>query len=157
MANHASIIGYFFQAGLVVKTVMFLLLCASIASWTLIFQRALFFRQKRADSKRFERRFWESGDLGKLYTDLDTRVEERHGLAAIFHAGFREFVRCRKQGNTSLESITRAMQIGHAKEAEALEAGPTHEEADRSRTRQLCGVSPKVSHSKMAKLQTADK
>ncbi|KTC97138.1 biopolymer transport protein TolQ [Legionella geestiana] len=122
MANHAGIIGYFFQAGPVVKAVMFLLLCASIASWTLIFQRALFFRQKKAESERFEHRFWESGDLGRLYGDLDARVDERHGLAAIFYAGFREFIRCRKQGNSSLESIERAMQIGHAKEAQQLEA-----------------------------------
>jgi biopolymer transport protein TolQ len=42
-------------------------------------------------------------------------------MAAIFHAGFKEFIRARKQGDVVLEPIQRVMQISQAKEAEQLE------------------------------------
>lgn len=109
------------QAGLVVKTVMLLLAAASITSWTLIFQRAWFFNQKKQLTDAFNRRFWESADLSRLYADVDSNSDERQGMAAIFHSGFREFIRARKQGNVVIEPIQRVMQITHAKEAEKLE------------------------------------
>lgn len=109
------------QAGLVVKSVMILLTVASIISWTLIFQRAWFFNKKKQLTDAFNQRFWDSGDLSRLYSDIDNNSEERQGMAAIFHAGFKEFVRSRKQGKVTIEPIQRVMQITHAKEAEKLE------------------------------------
>lgn len=121
MGNQANVLMYFVQAGLVVKSVMLLLLVASVVSWTLIFQRAWFFNRKKQVTESFARRFWDSGDLSKLYADVDSNNEERQGMAAIFHAGFKEFVRARKQGVVTIEPIQRVMQISHAKEAEKLE------------------------------------
>ncbi|MGC1182498.1 protein TolQ [Legionella sp.] len=121
MSSQASVLMYFMQAGLVVKSVMILLAFASIMSWTLIFQRAWFFNRKKRLTDAFSRRFWDSGDLSRLYADIDSNSDERQGMAAIFHAGFKEFVRARKQGNVVIEPIQRVMQISHAKEAEKLE------------------------------------
>ncbi len=121
MGSHASVIGYFIQASFVVKSVMLLLMAASIFSWTLILQRAWFFKQKKQQYDSFSRRFWGSSDLSKLFAEIDSNVEDRHGLAAIFHSGFKEFMRVRHLGNTMLEPIQRVMQISHAKEAERLE------------------------------------
>ena len=121
MGSHASVLGYFLQAGFIVKMVMMLLIAASVVSWTLIIQRAWYFKQKKQQYDAFNRRFWGSTDLSKLYADIDSNVEDRHGLAAIFHAGFKEFLRTRGKGNLVLEPIQRVMQISHAKEAEDLE------------------------------------
>ncbi|MDR3442991.1 MAG: protein TolQ [Legionella sp.] len=121
MSGQANVLMYFMQAGLVVKSVMILLAAASITSWTLIFQRAWFFNRKKQVTDAFNRRFWDSGDLSRLYADIDSNSDDRHGMAAIFHAGFKEFVRSRKQGNVVIEPIQRVMQISHAKEAEKLE------------------------------------
>jgi len=121
VANHASVLGYFMQAGLVVKTVMMILLIASIISWTLILQRAWYFKRKKQQCEGFVRRFWDSSDLSKLYADIDSNIDDRQGLAAIFHAGFKEYVRSRKLGHVSIEPIQRVMQISHAKEAMQLE------------------------------------
>lgn len=57
MGNQANVLMYFMQAGLVVKSVMLLLLVASIISWTLIFQRAWFFNRKKQATDTFNRRF----------------------------------------------------------------------------------------------------
>ena len=121
MGSHASVLGYFMQAGLVVKSVMLILLIASVVSWTLILQRAWFFKLKKRQCDNFARRFWESSDLSKLYSDIDSNADSKQGLAAIFHSGFKEYIRSRKQGALFLEPIQRVMQISHAKEAEALE------------------------------------
>ncbi|MDR3502565.1 MAG: protein TolQ [Legionella sp.] len=121
MGSQANVLMYFMQAGLVVKSVMMLLAVASITSWTLIFQRAWFFNRKKQMTEAFSSRFWDSGDLSRLYADIDSNADERQGMAAIFHAGFKEFVRARKQGQVVLEPIQRVMQISHAKEAEKLE------------------------------------
>ena len=121
MSAPTSIVGYFFQAGWVVKSVMLLLLVASIVSWGLIIQRLRFFKQKSADYQSFKRRFWGSTDLTRLFSDVDSNVETRFGLAAIFHAGFKEFIRLRQHRTQSLENIQRVMQISFNKEAELLE------------------------------------
>lgn len=121
MSNQANVLMYFMQAGLVVKTVMLLLTAASITSWTLIFQRAWFFNHKKQLTDAFNRRFWESSDLSRLYADVDSNSDEKQGMAAIFHSGFREFIRARKQGSIVIEPIQRVMQITHAKEAEKIE------------------------------------
>lgn len=121
VGNQANVLMYFLQAGLVVKSVMIILLAASITSWTLIFQRYWFFNRQKQISDEFSHRFWESSDLSKLYSEIDTHPEQRQGMAAIFYSGFKEFIRSRKQGSVVLEPIQRVMQISHAKEAEELE------------------------------------
>jgi biopolymer transport protein TolQ len=121
MSAPTSIVGYFFQAGWVVKSVMLILLMASISSWALIIQRLWFFKQKMQDYQVFHRRFWGSNDLSRLYADVDSNIDDRRGLAAIFHSGFKELVRLRQASNKPLESVNRVMQISLNKEAEALE------------------------------------
>lgn len=120
MTHEANIINYFFQAGLVVKAVMLILLIASIASWTLIFQRAWFFKQKKQQAKDFMERFQNSSDVSKLFLEVEKQKEEK-GLPAIFAAGFKAFLRGRKKGQVELEPIERAMMIPYAKDAETLE------------------------------------
>jgi biopolymer transport protein TolQ len=121
MSAPTSVIGYFLQAGWVVKSVMLMLMGASIASWTLIFQRMWFFKEKQHDYHSFTRRFWGSSDLSRLFHDVDNNLESRLGIAAIFHSGFKELLRISQHSGKSMESIQRAMQISFAKEAEALE------------------------------------
>jgi len=121
VGSHASVLSYFMGAGLVVKTVMLILFAASLTSWTLIIQRAFYFARKKESCSSFKRQFWESSDLSKLYADIDTHYERKQGLAEIFHAGFKEYLRFRKQGAVLLEPIQRVMQISHAKESQRLE------------------------------------
>ena len=117
MGSHASVLSYFIQAGMVVKSVMIILLIASVVSWALILQRAWYFNQKKQECDDFSERFWDSNDLSKLYADIDANVDDREGLTSIFYAGFKEYIRSRKYGLEAIESIQRAMQINHNKEA----------------------------------------
>lgn len=121
MGSHVSVLSYFWQAGIIVKSVMFILLMGSIASWTLIIQRAWYFKQKKDQYTRFYNRFWQSRDLTELFDRVDKSEQHPYGLSAIFHSGFKEFLRLRKHDAFELEPIQRVMLISHAKEAEKLE------------------------------------
>lgn len=122
MNNQTHVLMYFFQAGLVVKSVMILLFIASIVSWTLIFQRAWFFKKIKQVTESFHQRFWACDDLSQLYTEIEMHIPFKEGMAAIFHAGFKEFIRINKQhSKVFIEPIQRVMQISHAKEMRRLE------------------------------------
>lgn len=119
-----TLLGYFMQAGPVVKLVMLLLLVASVISWTVIFQRLMFLRRERTLAKTFEESFWSGSDLTQLFNDLK-KTPQVTGLSSIFFAGFQEFIRLRSQiGSTAgmvMEGVQRAMRIANAKEMEKLE------------------------------------
>ena len=120
-----SFLSYFWQAGFVVKAVMLLLLLASLASWTVIFQRLFFFRSVLKITAAFEEVFWNSNDLSKLYTEFNQHHMELQGVELIFHAGFREFMRLRKQIEIAPEAVLaaaqRAMRIAYARALDELE------------------------------------
>lgn len=116
-----SIWGYFIHAGWVVKSVMFILLMGSIASWTFIIERIGFFRAKRQATTDFLQRFWRVSDLSRFHADLDADGEEKEGAAALFYEGFQVYLQRRKLGLFSVEPIERAMQIVHAREVMVLE------------------------------------
>ncbi len=92
-----SLWGYFSAASGIVKCVMLILLVASILSWSMIIQRGFMLRCSRKRLAQFEDKFWSGIELSKLYTELNRELSQHKGLASIFHAGFREFVRLHQQ------------------------------------------------------------
>lgn len=117
---------YFFNASGVVKLVMFLLLLASLISWALIFHRSSFLKQAGKQARDFQERFFDAVDLAQMYNSLNQRKSAKAltGLASVFQAGFKEFVRYKKQGATNastLEGVERAMAIAEAKEMDKLD------------------------------------
>ena len=125
MTTEPSLWSFVANADLVVKTVMLILVAASIASWTIIFQRIFFFRKLQQITRDFEDVFWGTNDLTKMYTEFNQHQEELQGIELIFHAGFREFTRLRKQPGIApevvLEGAQRAMRIAYAHELDQLE------------------------------------
>jgi biopolymer transport protein TolQ len=124
MTTDASLWSFVSHAGPVVKIVMALLATASIASWTIIFQRSIFLSGAKDDIRNFEKRFWSGSDLHLLYSNIDTRHKELAGLEHIFVVGFEEFNRLNKQAVTPeavMEGTGRAMRIAVAQEVDKLE------------------------------------
>lgn len=121
----ASLLGYFLNAGLVVKCVMLLLIGASIFSWTYIFQHSAYLKGINKSAGKFERAFWSGEDLTKLYTEGQRRKGSLEGMEAIFYAGFKEFVRFRQQAGATLSSVMentrRAMHVSQMREQDKLE------------------------------------
>lgn len=125
MTHEPSLWSFVANAGPVVKMVMFMLLAASVWSWTIIFQRFFFLKDANFAIRKFEKKFWSGTDLHQFYIDLDSRQDELNGLEHIFHAGFSEYVKLKKQGVANTEAILdgsqRVMRIALAKEIASLE------------------------------------
>jgi biopolymer transport protein TolQ len=123
MPEKLSIIHLVAEASLIVQLVLALLVAASIGSWAIIFRKRRLLRTARADSERFESKFWSGGDLGGLYRTIQTKGGAT-GMESIFEMGFREFARLRQSAAEPaqlLEGARRAMRVAQLKELDRLE------------------------------------
>jgi biopolymer transport protein TolQ len=124
-AADISFFGLFWEASLLVKTVMLILLSMSVASWAMIFHRSKALTQANEASKRFEDRFWSGIDLSKLYKESDARKNNIKGMELIFHAGFKEYVRIHNTNQENTDAVMdgsyRAMRVALSREVDDLE------------------------------------
>jgi biopolymer transport protein TolQ len=124
-----SILHLIFGAGPVVLAVMGILFSASVISWIVIFQRAIYQNKASRHFVDFERQFWSGIDLTQLYRQGNTKAVDgsAEGIESIFRSGFKEFTRLRQQAGVDADAIMegaqRAMRVAAAKEQEKLEAG----------------------------------
>jgi len=125
MASDLSFVTLVINASPLVQLVMAVLMLASVISWTWIFDRAKVLKKARKASEKFENRFWSGGDLGELYRHLERESEEATGMARIFHAGFQEFARLKKNEDIDpmavVEGARRAMHVALSREMDELE------------------------------------
>ena len=123
MSADLSILHLILNATFPVQAVMLLLALASIASWTIILQRYMFYRAAERNAREFEQLFWSGVDLDTLFAEVH---EEEQGSAAIFRAGFGEFRRLQTGGGTDfggvMAGVERAMRVTGTAEDERLEA-----------------------------------
>lgn len=120
-----SFFDLFLQASLLVQLVMLLLVATSIVSWAFIIQRNKALSSAHKEVKKFEDRFWSGADLNRLYQELSAR-QSVAGLASLFCAGFKEFVRLSKNASSQPEAIMdgthRAMRVSLSREVDNLES-----------------------------------
>lgn len=125
MYSELSLLDLVLNASIVVQLVLASLVLASVISWTMIFDRSRVLNRARRVADEFEQRFWSGGDLSALYRDLEKDKKGVNGLAAIFRAGFKEFVRLRKGDNGDamavLQGAERSMRVALSREMDRLE------------------------------------
>ena len=113
------------DASLLVKCVMLILFFASVVSWVMIFQRAIYQSKAKTAFDYFEKQFWSGIDLNQLYRQGNGRNEAVEGIENIFRAGFKEFTRLRQQAGADSEAVMegsqRAMRVALAREEEKLD------------------------------------
>jgi biopolymer transport protein TolQ len=110
----------------VVQLVMLLLLLASMVSWSMIFRKSRDMKKASRAADEFESRFWSGKKLSELYEQLGTGRRGSTGMAAIFEAGFREYVRLHKKNNSDpqfvLAGAQRSMRVALMREIDVVEA-----------------------------------
>lgn len=124
MNEPLSIIDLVLNASLTVQIVMALLALASMVSWIMIFQRYFSLSAIRREATHFENEFWSGKDLRQIYQEVDQQEDAPIGMAAIFHAGFKEFSRLRRQqadADRIMQNVQRAMRVSMFREEERLE------------------------------------
>ncbi len=114
------------HASVPVKAVMALLILASLASWYVIFIKWKTLKAEQRRARKFEETFWSGVDLSRLHERISQDKKKPTGMARIFDAGFKEFLRTRKMaGNDekSVDNADRAMRIALNREIDRLERG----------------------------------
>ncbi len=116
----------FLRADLIVKSVIIILLLASVWCWAIIFEKILNLRKLNADASDFEQVFWSGVSLDELYDR--TGAQPKDPMTAVFIAAMREWSRAVSPGEgnptarVSLsERIERVMQITLAREMDRAE------------------------------------
>ena len=113
-------------ASLPVQLVMAILLIVSIISWWYIFIKVMTIGRAEKEAESFEHTFWTGGDLNKLYDGLSVGRNKPHGMSSIFEAGFKEFVRLKKQPGLEvsdlMEGSRRAMRAAYNREMDDLDS-----------------------------------
>jgi biopolymer transport protein TolQ len=125
-ANDMSIFSLVAGASLPVQMVLLVLIGTSLFSWWYIFIKLATIKQAETNAEDFEKAFWSGGDLNKLFEGLASSRRKPQGMASIFEAGFREYVRHKQQTTMDvsdvMEGSRRAMRATYNRELDDLDA-----------------------------------
>ena len=122
-----SMLSLFMRADLVVKSVIVILLLASVWCWAIIVEKLVGMRKLNSAASKFEQVFWSGVSLDELYSR--TGAQPKDPMTAVFVAAMREWNRADVPGEgdatarVSLsERIERVMQITLAREVDRAES-----------------------------------
>ena len=118
-----SVLNLFLDAGLVVKTVMIILLIASLLTWIVIVERYNFYKKIKLINDSFLDRFWSGEDLNTLYSELENHEGPLFGSLGVFKSAFKEFLQISKNKEITeldLEGINRWMRVAIASDEEEM-------------------------------------
>ena len=121
--NDISVLNLFLEAGLVVKTVMMLLLLASLLTWIVIVERYNFYKKIKEINTSFHKRFWSGEDLNILYDEIAEENIPLYGSLSVFNSAFKEFKQLNPQEiitELDLEGINRCMRVAIAADEEEM-------------------------------------
>ena len=120
--NEISVLILFLEAGLVVKSVMFVLLLTSVLSWIVIIERYNFYKKIKKINSEFLSRFWSGKDLHSLYEEIpDNNIN--YGSLNVFKSAFNEFNTLKSSNQVTeldLEGINRSMRVAIASDEEQM-------------------------------------
>lgn len=121
-----SIVESFLRADIIVKTVMVLLLLASLWSWAIIINKGIALGNLKRKAAKFEKTFWSGQSLDELYQQFAARND--HPMAAMFVAALREWRRAFEGGAPKESQITgikerieKAMNVTIMRETDGIE------------------------------------
>ena len=121
--NDISVLNLFLEAGMVVKTVMVILLIASLLTWIVIVERYNFYKKIRLINDSFLERFWSGEDLNLLYNEIKDKKVPMYGALSVFKSSFKEFLQIDQSNQITeldLEGINRSMRVAIASDEEEL-------------------------------------
>ncbi|MCC6008301.1 MAG: protein TolQ [Rhodobacteraceae bacterium] len=120
-----SLLGMFWQAGVVVQITMLLLIAASIWSWSIAIQKHLSFRAARRRIAEFEAAFWSGEPLDEYYVRIADNP--RGDPEAVFCAGMAEWQRSLTDAGGLIpgvqQRIERAMDVAISRAADRMTTG----------------------------------
>ena len=115
-----SLIQLFLRADFIVKSVIIILLFASVYSWALIFEKYKLFKRIEKTTSSFEEKFWKSKSAESFYNSLTNR--DKDPVANIFQSAMAELIKTKsKSSSIQTARVSRIIEISADKEIKLIE------------------------------------
>lgn len=126
VSQNLSLMHLVLQASIPVKVVMGILLASSFISWWFIFIKLFGLKRAVENTQRFEKEFWGGADLNVMFKRVSDSRDAAGELERVFEAGFREFLKLRRQAgdsvNVIMDGTRRAMRAAYQREQDVLDS-----------------------------------
>jgi len=115
-----SLVQLFLRADYIVKSVIIILIVASVYSWALIFDKYKLFKKIGKSTTIFEEKFWKSRSAESFYNTLTNK--EKDPVANIFQSAMAELIKT-KSKSSSVQSarVRQVLEISADKEIKLIE------------------------------------
>ena len=115
-----SLIQLFLRADFVVKSVIIILIAASVFSWALIFDKYRLFKKIEKSTTSFEEKFWKSKSAESFYNSHTNRDQDP--MSNVFQSAMSELIKT-KSKSSSVQStrVSRVIEISADKEIKLIE------------------------------------
>jgi len=117
-----SIINMFLRADIIVKSVIVILIAASIYSWAIIIEKYKLFKKINKSSEEFEDKFWKSKSAESFYNNLPTRIDDP--MANIFKDSMQVIMKSRSKSNLS-ERLVDVLEVNMEKQMNLIDKNYT--------------------------------
>ena len=115
-----SLIQLFLRADFVVKSVIIILIAASVYSWALIFEKYRLFKRIEKSTTSFEEKFWKSRSAESFYNSLTNK--EKDPIANIFQSAMVELIKTKnKSSSVQSNRVSRVLEISADNEIKLIE------------------------------------
>ena len=115
-----SLIQLFLRADFIVKSVIIILILASVYSWALIFDKYKLFKKIEKSTSIFEDKFWKSKSAESFYNSLTNR--EKDPVANIFQSAMAELIKTKSKSSAiQLARVSRILEISADREIKLIE------------------------------------
>ena len=103
-----SIVNLFLKADIIVKSVIIILIVASVYSWAIIIEKIRLFKKINQTSEEFEEKFWKSRSAESFYNSLPSDMDDP--MANVFKGSMQVVMKTRSKSNLSekLQSVLEA-------------------------------------------------
>ena len=113
-----SLMSLFLRADLVVKSVIIILIAASIYSWAIIIEKFKMFKKINQSTVEFEEKFWKSKSAESFYNNLPASVDDP--MSNVFRKTMQVVLKSRSRSNLN-EKLTGLLESNIETEVNFLE------------------------------------
>ena len=113
-----SITTLFLRADIIVKSVIIILIAASIYSWAIIIDKFRLFKKINKSSQEFEDKFWKSKSAESFYNNLPSNSEDP--MTNVFKSSMQIVMKSRSKSNLS-ERLTSVLEANIEKQMNLID------------------------------------
>ena len=117
-----SIVNLFIKADIIVKSVIIILIAASVYSWAIIIEKIRLFKKINQSSEEFEEKFWKSRSAESFYNSLPSNIDDP--MANVFKDSMQVVMKTRSKSNLS-EKLQSVLEVNIEKHMNIIEKNYT--------------------------------